>query len=106
MADHNYYVYMMTNYTHRVLYTDVTNNLERRAYEHKTKKIPGFTKQYNATKLVYYEHYSDINDAIQREKQIKGWVRKRKNELVNNMNSEWKDLTDEWQQKDSSLRSE
>ena len=97
---------MMTNYTHRVLYTGVTNNLERRIYEHKTKQVTGFTQRYNATKLVYYEHYSDINDAIKREKQIKGWVREKKNELVKTINPNWNDLSDEWAQTDSSLRSE
>jgi putative endonuclease len=63
---------MMTNWRGSVLYTGVTNNLERRNFEHKNKLIKGFTQKYNLTKLVYYEHYHDINDAIAREKQIKG----------------------------------
>ncbi len=71
MAPHTYYVYMMTNKTNKVLYTGVTNNLERRLWEHKNKTIGGFTSRYNAIKLVYFEQTSDINSAIAREKQIK-----------------------------------
>lgn len=97
--NHNYYIYMVTNKSNRVLYTGVTNNLERRLYEHKAKQVPGFTQHYNATKLVYYEHYFDINDAIRREKQIKGWVRRRKNELVETINPEWMDLLDAIEQR-------
>jgi putative endonuclease len=67
-----YYVYIMTNKS-RTLYTGVTNNLERRVAEHKQKLIPGFTTKYNLTQLVYCEAFSDIRDAIAREKQIKGW---------------------------------
>lgn len=72
---HNYYVYMMTNKNNSVLYTGVTNDLERRICEHQKKLIPGFTQRYNLTKLVYYEHSFDIKAAITREKQITGWVR-------------------------------
>jgi putative endonuclease len=68
-----YYVYIITN-TSRTLYTGVTDNLERRVYEHKKKLIEGFTKRYNITKLVYYEETSDVQSAIKREKQIKGWL--------------------------------
>ncbi len=94
---HNYYVYMMTNSSNRVLYIGVTNDLERRVSEHKLKAIPGFTKKYNLIKLVYYEHYLDVKDAIQREKQLKGWLRERKNSLIETINSEWRDLSDDWQ---------
>ena len=90
---HNYYIYMMTNKSNSVLYTGVTNNLERRVFEHKNQELTGFTQQYNATKLVYYEHCFDIKAAIAREKQIKGWVRQRKNELVESLNPEWQDLS-------------
>ena len=68
-----YYVYVMTNKS-RTLYTGVTDNLERRVYEHKNKLIEGFTKRYNITKLVYYEETNDVQSAIMREKQIKGWL--------------------------------
>ena len=73
-----YYVYIMTNHS-GTLYTGVTNNLERRVYEHKRKLVPGFTSKYNITKLVYYEEGNDVNRAIAREKQIKGWLRIKKN---------------------------
>ena len=71
MKDHNYYVYMITNKHHNVLYIGVTNNIERRAQEHREKVIKGFTAKYNLTKIVYYEHYQHITDAIIREKQLK-----------------------------------
>ena len=88
------------------MYIGVTNNLEHRLYEHKNKLANGFTKKYNVHKLVYYESTSDIKSAIEREKQIKGWTRNRKNELVEVTNPEWDDLSDIWMNKDSSLRSE
>ena len=101
-----YYVYIFTNRNNKVMYVGVTNNLERRVYEHKHKLVDGFTKRYNISKLVYYDHTSDVKAAIEREKQIKGWVRKRKNELVETMNPNWNDLSNGWNEKDSSLRSE
>lgn len=88
-----YYVYIVTNKS-KTLYTGVTNNLIRRIYEHKNKLIDGFTKKYNITILVYFESYENINDAIAREKQIKGWVRKKKIELVESTNKNWSDLSD------------
>ena len=87
------------------MYVGVTNNLERRIYEHKHKVADGFTKKYNVNKLVYYDSTTDIKSAIAREKQIKGWVRKRKNELVEKMNPKWQDLFDIWNGKDSSGKS-
>jgi putative endonuclease len=90
-----YAVYIMTNKYHRVLYTGVTNELKRRVYQHKAKIVEGFTKKYNVNKLVYYEVTSDIDSAILREKQIKGGSRKKKIDLINGMNPEWKDLYDE-----------
>jgi putative endonuclease len=87
-----YYVYMMTNWNNKVLYTGITNDLERRVYEHKNKLVEGFTKKYNVTKLVYFAETSDVMAAIEREKQIKGWTRQKKNELVETMNPEWEDL--------------
>ncbi len=87
-----YYVYMMTNVS-GMLYTGVTNNLERRLFEHKTKSVPGFTARYNLTKLLYFESTGDISAAIAREKQIKGWVRRGKVALIELMNPEWRDLS-------------
>ncbi len=91
----NYYVYIMTNKS-RTFYTGVTNNLERRAYEHKHKLIEGFTKRYNITLLVYFEVFSDIREAIAREKQVKDWRREKKIALIESMNPELKDLSAEW----------
>ncbi|NLI65841.1 MAG: GIY-YIG nuclease family protein [Tissierellia bacterium] len=88
-----YYVYIMTNWNNKLLYTGVTNNLERRVYEHRNKLIKGFTYKYNVNKLVYYDCTDDVNSAIAREKQIKGWTRQKKNALVESMNPEWKDLS-------------
>ena len=90
-----YFVYIMTNKS-KTLYTGVTNNLQRRVYEHKEKIFKGFTAKYNVTKLVYFEIFNDINSAIRREKQIKGWLRKKKIDLIETTNPEWKDLSEEW----------
>lgn len=88
----NYYIYMLTNRSHRVLYTGMTNDLERRLHEHRRGEVPGFASRYNATKLVYYEHGYDVLGAIAREKQIKGWLRSKKNQLIETVNPEWNDL--------------
>ncbi len=96
MKSHIYYVYMMTNKTNKVLYTGVTNNLERRLWEHKNKQVEGFTSRYNAIKLVYFEQTSDIKSAIEREKQIKSLLRAKKNKIVESINPDWKDLSDDW----------
>ena len=77
-----YYVYILTNKTDTVMYIGVTNDLQRRLCEHKNEQIEGFTKRYHVHKLVYYEEYHEINDAIAREKQLKGWKREKKNALV------------------------
>ena len=87
-----YYVYILTNKNNNVLYTGVTNNLIRRIYEHKNKLINGFTKKYNVTKLVYFEEYTSIIDAIKREKQIKGGSRSKKILLINKYNNKWEDI--------------
>ena len=73
----------------------MTNDLERRIYEHKNKIFEGFSKKYNLNKLVYYEHTNDVNAAIRKEKEIKKWRREKKNKLIESMNSEWKDLAEE-----------
>jgi len=85
----------MTNKS-KTLYTGMTDNLERRVYEHKNKLIKGFTKRYNITKLVYYEVTSDVRVAIEREKQIKGWLRRRKIALIEATIPQWTDLSEEW----------
>jgi len=93
---HNYYVYIMTNKKHGVLYTGVTNDLKRRVYEHQKKLIHGFTSKYNLTKLVYFDQTTDVTAAIAREKQIKGWLRIKKIALIESMNPEWQDLSEGW----------
>ena len=90
-----YYIYIMTNHA-GTLYTDITNNLEHRIYEHKHKQVPGFASKYNVTKLVYYEEGNDENAALAREKEIKGWQRSKKVELIESKNPEWKDLSLAW----------
>jgi len=87
---------MLTNCNNKVLYTGVTNNLERRVYEHKNGTVEGFTKRYNVHKLVWFDCTSDIYSAIEKEKQIKGWTRARKNALIKEMNPTWRDLSDDW----------
>lgn len=87
-----YYVYIMTNWNNKVVYIGVTNNLERRVYEHKSKLIEGFTKKYNLTKLVYFEPFNSVNDALVAEKRIKGFLRSKKNTLIRSKNPNWEDL--------------
>ena len=92
---HNtYYIYIMSNTKDTVLYVGMTNDLKRRVEEHKSNSIPGFTQKYCCHKLVYYETYSDVNQAIYREKQIKGWLRSKKDVLINSINPERRDLYD------------
>ena len=93
--DRRFYVYMLTNFKNTVIYTGVTNDLMRRVFEHRMKLRDGFTKRYNVTKLVYYEEFVDVKNALAREKQIKGGSRKKKIALINRMNPEWKDLFEE-----------
>jgi putative endonuclease len=94
-VNREYYVYIMTNKS-RTLYTGVTNDLMRRVFEHKSKLVPGFTSKYNIQYLVYYESTSSIHVALEREKQIKGWLRTKKIALIHSMNPDWKDLSEEW----------
>ena len=84
-----YFVYILSNWNHKVLYVGVTNNLERRLYEHKNHMLEGFTKKYNVDKLVFFEETDDIYQAIAREKQIKGWTRVKKKSL----NPDWQELS-------------
>jgi putative endonuclease len=90
-----YYVYIMTNRS-KTLYTGVTNDLRLRVYQHKKKIVPGFTAKYRIDKLVYYEVGNDIYQVIRREKQIKGWLRAKKIDLIESVNPEWKDLSYGW----------
>ena len=113
----DYYVYIMTNKS-GTLYVGLTNNLERRVWEHKSGALEGFTKRYAMDRLVYCEAMPYVNDAIAREKQIKGWLRRRKFELIESLNPKWLDLAADWygeepsssklvaEGPDSSLRSE
>jgi putative endonuclease len=91
----HYYVYIMTNHS-RTLYVGTTNDIRRRVWQHKHKLIDGFTKRYNITRLVYYEETPDVAAAIAREKQIKGWLRKKKITLIESHNPGWNDLSDGW----------
>ena len=89
-----YFVYILTNRTHRSLYVGVTSDLSRRLYEHKNELADGFTKKYHIHKLVYFEETPDVNVAIAREKQLKGWTRAKKNALIETMNPDWTDLAE------------
>lgn len=92
--DYNYYVYIVASIS-GVLYIGMTNNLIKRIQQHKLKICDGFTKHYNVDKLVYYEHYEYVWNAIHREKELKGWLRKKKVELIEKDNPNWRDLFDD-----------
>ena len=96
-----YYVYILASKSRR-LYIGVTNNLERRLWEHKNKVVEGFTQQYNIDRLVYFEDTTDVKSALEREKQVKGWRREKKIELIESVNATWDDLSLDWQTADSS----
>jgi putative endonuclease len=90
-----YYVYIMASHS-KTLYTGMTNDLERRVYEHKNKLTPGFTSKYNINKLVLFESTTNVDEAIKREKQIKGWLREKKIALIESQNPNWEDLSKDW----------
>jgi len=92
---HAYWVYIMASRS-RVLYIGVTNDVQRRVREHKEGLIPGFTQKYRVKRLVHFEEFDDIHDAIAREKQLKGWVRVRKLTLIESRNPTWQDLAQNW----------
>ena len=92
VKQNNAFVYIITNKNNTVLYTGVTNNIQRRIFEHKEKRVKGFSSRYNVNKLVWFEIHEFIISAIKREKQIKGGSRKKEIELIQNMNPDWKDL--------------
>jgi putative endonuclease len=96
VRDHNYYVYIMASPS-RTLYVGVTNNLERRVWEHRHKAFAGFTAKYDVSRLVWSEWHTQINDAIAREKQIKGWSRAKKLALIEAENPRWWDLSRDWE---------
>lgn len=92
----SYYVYILATKYNKMLYIGVTGNLEGRVRQHKEKLVEGYTSTYNVTKLVYFEEYQYVYDAIAREKQLKGWLRRKKDALVTSMNPDWRDLSEGW----------
>jgi len=92
--ERSYFVYILSSRLNSVLYTGVTNDIRKRIYEHKIGAVEGFTKKYHVKKLVYYEIFEDVSSAIEREKQIKSWKRRRKVILINSLNPNWIDLFD------------
>ncbi|NVO01927.1 MAG: GIY-YIG nuclease family protein [Bacteroidetes bacterium] len=92
MKIHLYYVYILTNANHNVLYIGVTNDIIRRCFEHKQRRVKGFTQKYHVSKLIYFERFDFIDNAIAREKQLKGYSRIKKNALINSFNNEWNEL--------------
>jgi putative endonuclease len=91
-----YYVYILSNWNDKVLYTDMTYNLESRLVEHRIHLIKGFTSRYNVHKLVYFDCTTDVKEAIAKEKQIKGWTRAKKLSLIEQNNPDWHDLSAHW----------
>jgi len=94
--DYRFCVYMMQSSSRRALYIGMTNNLHRRVFEHKMHRMEGFTDDYNATRLVYWESFDDVHKAIAREKQLKNWRREKKLWLIARFNPGWKDLAAGW----------
>ena len=97
-----YAVYILTNYNETTFYIGVTGNLQKRIWEHKNKVVEGFTKKYNVDRLVYYELTEDVESALNREKQLKRWHRQWKINLIKEMNPEFKDLSENWQDAETS----
>ncbi|WP_336129141.1 MULTISPECIES: GIY-YIG nuclease family protein [Mesoflavibacter] len=93
---YKYYVYLLSSKKNGTLYIGVTNDLERRMFEHKNKLVSGFTAKYNVNKLMYFEDFQYVNDALKREKQLKNWNRQWKIDLIEKENKEWKDLSIDW----------
>ncbi len=96
---HQYFVYILASKKNGVLYIGVTNDLKRRLMEHKSKIVRGFTSRYNVDKLVYFEQFTNINEAIKREKRLKKWNRQWKIELIEKDNPDWRDLGESWREK-------
>jgi len=95
MLDHYFYVYIMASKS-RVIYIGMTNTLRRRVWQHKSGLCPGFTRDYRVHRLVYFERFQYVRNAIRREKQLKGWLRKRKIALIESVNPTWEDLAADW----------
>ncbi len=93
---HQYYLYILSNKKNETLYIGVTNDLERRMFEHKNKLVEGFTSKYGLDKLIYFETYQYVNDAIKREKNMKKWKRQWKINLIEEDNANWEDLSEDW----------
>ena len=93
MKNNLYFIYILSSYS-GVLYIGITNNLQRRVYEHKQELVEAFSKKYKCKKLVYFEEYKDINQAIAREKHLKGWSRSKKESLIKKLNPAFKDLSE------------
>jgi putative endonuclease len=121
ISDHDYWLYILTNKHRTTLYIGITNNIQRRLYQHRYGEVEGFTKRYHLNRLVWFEHFGNVKDAIACEKKLKRWRRSRKIALVEQTNPRWLDLSDDWERQpnvyerqyrmeemigDSSLRSE
>jgi putative endonuclease len=102
MRRHVYHVYILASAS-RVLYTRMTNDLQRRVFEHQAKRVPGFTQKYNVTQLMYCEAFSGVRDAIAREKQIKAWTRAKRIALIEKLNPHWRDLSADWLAKSNDI---
>src|SRR5438067_10946401 len=98
MRDHDYWIYIVTNKTKTTLDIGMTNDLERRMSEHRLGEVKGFTQRYSLNRLVWCEHFRDVNAAIACEKKLKGWVRQKKNALIEKTNPRWFDLSADWDQ--------
>ena len=94
-CNYNFFVYIMASKS-GTLYIGFTNDLVRRTFEHKQKHVEGFTKQYGCNRLIYFEHFTHVDSAIQREKQLKRWSRRKKEVLIKKLNPTWRDLSDDW----------
>ena len=105
MRDHDYWVYIVTNKTNSTLYIGMTNNLKRRVQEHQSSKVKGFTQRYSLKRLVRFEHFRDVRDAIACETKQKGWLRAKKVALIAEKNPRWMDLSEEWFEEVSNVES-
>ena len=106
MRDHDYWVYILTSKRGTTLYIGITKNIMRRLYQHRTGEADGFAKRYHLNRLVWLEHFRNVNDAIACEKKLKGWRRSRKIALVKQTNPRWLDLSDDWEQQPKSMSSD
>ncbi|MGE5213492.1 MAG: GIY-YIG nuclease family protein [Nitrospirota bacterium] len=98
IRDHDYWVYILANKHQTTLYIGITNNVQRRLYQHRCGEVEGFAKRYHLNRLVWVEHFRNVNDAIACEQKLKGWRRSRKIALVEQTNPRWLDLSDDWEQ--------